>query len=208
MAIKDRTFEKEVFKELDLVWKTYLNVGRGIKMIWVRRERMPKLIHIYWWQDFFEAVWKTLDSNPLMSIILDTIDKSDYRYYPIYSRKNKWYRKESNGDMFELNTYYDKVNHVWDYANNKVDFALDEVVWWYPPILTWLFVERPSNTKHWDLLIYFIKRRYASKTFDSTEASDWGTEGESNWSSEELGEDSMTIDSEPDVSDSTESDIE
>jgi hypothetical protein len=30
--------------------------------------------------------------------------------------------------MFELNTYYDKVNHVWDYANNKVDFALDEVV--------------------------------------------------------------------------------
>jgi hypothetical protein len=85
---------------------------------------------------------------------------------------------------------------------------LDEVVWWYPPILTWLFVERPSNTKHWDLLIYFIKRRYASKTFDSTEASDWGTEGESNWSSEEFGEDSVTIDSEPDVSDSTESDIE
>ena len=155
---------------------------------------MPKLIHIYGWQDFFEAVWKTLDSNPLMSIILDTIDKSDYRYYPIYSRKNKWYRKESNGDMFELNTYYDKVNHVWDYANNKVDFALDEVVWWYPPILTWLFVERPSNTKHWDLLIYFIKRRYASKEINTSETTNWGTETESSWSSEECNEDSMTVD--------------
>lgn len=172
----------------------------------MRRPRQPKLIHIYWGQDFFEATSKTLDSNPLMRIILDTIWKDSYRYYPIYTRKNKWYRKDNNEDMLWLKTYYDTVNCVWDYANNKVDFAVDEVVWWYPPILTWLFVERPTSTRNWDLLIYFIKKRYASKTCSTSETIDWGTETESDWSSEESENNSMTINSESDVSDSTESD--
>lgn len=207
MAIKDRTFEKEVFKELDLVWKTYLNRWAWIKRFWVRRERSPKLIHIYGWEEFFRALENSLDSNPLMRIILDNIGKSDYRYFPIYTRNKKWYRQKKEDDWWP-ETFYDKVNHVWDYAWNKIDFWIDVVVWWYPPILTWLFVERPHNTRHWDLLIYLIRKRYASKTFNSTEASDRGTEGESNWSSEESSEDSMTIDSEPDVSDSAESDIE
>lgn len=185
MKIKDHTFQKDVFKELDLVWKTYLNIGRWIKQKWVRRPRQPKLIHIYWGEEFFKAAEKSLDSNPLMRIILDTIDKKDYRYYPIYSRKNKWYRKTREPDMFELWTYYDTVNHVWDYADNQVDFWVDEIVWWYPPILTWLFVERPSNNSHWDLLIYFIKKRYASKENGASETINWGTKTESYWSSEE-----------------------
>ncbi len=175
MAIKDRTFETEVFKELDLVRKTYLNKWVWIKVEWVRRERSPKLIHIYWWESFFTALENSLDSNPLMRIILDNIWKSDYRYYPIYTRKNKWYRSKRNEWRWP-ETYYDTVNHVWDYAGNRIDFWLDVVVWWYPPILTWLFVERPHNTRHWDLLIYLIKKRYASKKIDSSETTDWGTE--------------------------------
>lgn len=205
MAIKDRTFEKEVFKELDLVWKTYLNKWAWIKRFWVRRERSPKLIHIYGWESFFKALENSLDSNPLMRIILDSIGKSDYRYFPIYTRKKMWYRAKKRDDWWP-ETFYDKVNHVWDYAWNKIDFGLDVIVWWYPPILTWLFVERPHNTSHWDLLIYLIRKRHASKEINTSETINWGTEGESSWSSEESDEDSMTIDIESDVSDSTESD--
>jgi len=206
MAIKDRTFEKEVFKELDLVWKTYLNKWVWIKKEWVRRERTPKLIHIYWWQEFFRALENSLDSNPLMRIILDNIGKSDYRYFPIYTRNKKWYRTKKEDSRWP-ETFYDKVNHVRDYAWNRIDFWLDVVVWWYPPILTRLFVERPHNTRHWDLLIYLIRKRYASKEINTSETINWGTETESSWSSEECDEDSMTIDSESDISDSTESDI-
>ena len=153
MAIKDRTFEKEVFKELDLVWKTYLN-----KWVWIK--------------------------HPLMDIILRTIWKTHYRYYPIYTRENTWYRQRTKDTRWP-ETYYDKVNHVRDYAWNKIDFGLDKVVWWYPPILTWLFVERPHNERHWDLLIYLIKKRYANKENGSSETVNWGTKTKSIRGSEE-----------------------
>lgn len=175
MAIKNNTFEKLVFKELDFVRKTYLNKWSWIRYWdWKRRVRTPKLIHIYWWESFFRALDNNLDSNPLMRIILDTIWKSDYRYHPIYSRNKKWYRARYWSRWPE--TFYDTVNCVWDYAWHKIDFWIDEVVWWYPPILTWLFVERPHNEEHWDLLIYLIKQRYASKKINSSETTDWGTE--------------------------------
>ena len=156
MLKKGHEFETLVFKELDLVWKTYLQVPLGIKEKWKRRERRPKLIHIYGWKDFLDALEKTVDSNPLMRIILDTIGKPDLRYYPIYSRKNKWYRIRWLKKSREIWTYYDKLNWVWDYEDNKIDFFLDKVVGWYPPILSWLYTERPTNDKYWDLLIYFI----------------------------------------------------
>lgn len=200
MAIKDRTFEKEVFKELDLVWKTYLNTWVWVKYSWVRRARTPKLIHIYWWESFFRALENSLDSNPLMDIILRTIWKTQYRYFPIYARKNSWYRAVKEESRWPC-TFYDKVNRVRDYAWNKIDFGLDRVVWWYPPILTWLFVERPHNERHWDLLIYLIKKRYANKTCSSPETVNWGTKTKSNWGSKKRSKNSVTINSKSDVSD-------
>lgn len=185
MAIKSHAFESDVFKELDLVWKTYLQTPRWFKRVWVRRWREPKLIHIYWWDEFFEAVSKSLDCNPLMRIIIDTIDDWYFRYYPIYSRTNKKYRTTERKDVRWVWTYYDRVWRVWVYEDNKVDFALDDVVWWYPPILTWMFVERPSSKVNWDLLIYFIKKWYANKKMNTSETSNWGTEGKSIGSSEE-----------------------
>jgi len=176
MLKQEHSFENLVFQELDLVRKTYLRRSAWIKKIWIRRARTPKLIHIYGWKDFFEALEKTLDSNPLMRIILDTIDIKGLRYYPIYSRSRTWYRRKVNASTREIWTYYDRLNRVRDYENNTIDMSLDRVVGWYPPILTWLFCERPSSDKHWDLLIYFIKRRYASKEINSAETINWGTE--------------------------------
>ena len=207
MAIKDTTFEKEVYKELDFVWKTYINTWVWIKHTWVRRVRTPKLIHIYWWESFFKALEKSLDSNPLMAIILKAIWKPEYRYFPIYSRNNSGYKAKKD-DMRWPTTFYDKVNRVRDYAWNKIDFGLDRVVWWYPPILTWLFVERPSNERHWDLLLYLIKKRYASKKINTSETSNWGTETKSSWGSEERVKNSVTVDNESNVSNSTESTVE
>lgn len=185
MALKKNTFESVVFKELDLVWKTYVRRPLGVKIDWVRRVRTPKRIHIYWGKEFLEALQKTLDCNPLMHIIMETIGDEWMRYYPIYSRHWTWYRIKDKKTSWNLWTYYDKVNRVWDYADNMIDCSLDEVVWWYPPILTWLFTERPSSEVHWDLLIYLIKKRHANKKKYSSEAIDWGTKGESTWSSEE-----------------------
>lgn len=162
-------------QELDLVRKTYLHRSVWIKRLGVRRTRTPKLIHIYWGQEFFDTLEKTLDSNPLMRIILDTIGEPELRYYPIYSRSRTWYRRWRNQWTWEVWTYYDMLNRVWDYEWNKIDMSLDKVVGWYPPILTWLFCERPTNSKHWDLLIYFIKKRYANKKSNSSEATNWGT---------------------------------
>lgn len=156
--------------------KTYLNRPIWIKKPWVRRERSPKVIHIYWWDEFFEEVSKTLDSNPLMHIILKAIGREELRYYPIYSRNNKWYRVTPQKAARWIWTYYDRLNRVRDYEDNKIDFFLDKVVGWYPPILTWLFCERPQNSKHWDLLIYLIKKRYANKKSNTSETVDWGTE--------------------------------
>ena len=183
-------FDAQVFKELDLVWKTYLHTPIKIKQKWVRRDRRPKRIHIYGWDDFFRALEKTVDSNPLMRIILDTIGKPELRYYPIYTRENSWYRLTNKKANRWIWTYYDRLNRVWDYEDNKVDFFLDKVYAWYPPILTWLFTNRPENKKHWDLLIYFIKKRYnASKKISTTETSNWGSEAESAWGTEEHSED-------------------
>lgn len=178
MVVKDHTFEKDVYKELDLVRRTYVNAWRWIKQPWVRRIRQPKLIHIYWWSDFYDAVWKTLDSNPLMHIILETIGRLDIRYFPIYSRKWKKYRFSQWKDHWWIWTYYNVNTQSWDYENNEIDLLLDEVVWWYPPILTWLFVNRPTDKRHGDILIYYIKQRHANQEKHSAETSDWGTESE------------------------------
>lgn len=194
MRKTDQTFEKKVFQELDLVRKTYLNNPIGIKKVWVRRAREPKLIHIYWDRDFLDELEKTLDSNPLMHIILETIGKLELRYYPIYSRTHKWYRRRNLKSSWEIWTYYDRLNRVRDYENNQIDFNLDTVVWWYPPIVTWLFTERPTSSKHWDLLIYFIKKRYASKEINSTETSNWGSETKSSWSSKKRTKDDNAFD--------------
>ena len=183
MLKEQHSFENQVFEELDLVWKTYLHVPIGIKVKWIRRERRPKLIHIYGWKSFFDALENTLDCNPLMRIILDTIGKPDLRYYPIYSRQRTWYRRANIKTTREVWTYYDRVNRVRDYENNQIDLFLDRVVGWYPPILTWLFVERPIREKHWDLLLYFINKRYASKEINTAETTDWRSETESAWSS-------------------------
>lgn len=158
-----------------MVWKTYIPANRWMVTKWQRRGRHPKLIHIYWGKEFFDALSETVDSNPLIRIILDTIGSENYRYYPIYSRSLKWYRHKRE-DTRWIWTYYDKVNRVWDYENNKIDFCLDKVVWWYPPILTWLYTERPESKEHWDLLIYFIKERHASQKKRTPKTTNWRTE--------------------------------
>ena len=194
MLKQEHALTNQVMKELDMVRKTYLHKSVWVKKLWVRRERQPKLIHIYGWKEFFDELEKTLDSNPLMRIILDTIGKPELRYYPIYSRSRTWYRRIRVGSSREVGTYYDWLNRVWDYEWNKIDLSLDKVVGWYPPILTWLFHERPTSKKHWDLLIYFIKKRYASKEINSTETSNWRSETKSSWGSKKRTKDDDAFD--------------
>jgi len=207
MLKKGHEFDTLVFNELDLVRKTYLNVPNGIKRFWSRKNRRPKLIHIYGWEDFLKALEKSIDSNPLMRIILDTIGEPDLRYFPIYSRNNQWYRRRSSKTTWDIWTYYDRVNRVRDYENNKIDFFLDKVVGWYPPILSWLYTERPTTNDKWDLLIYFIRKRYANKKISSTETVNWGTETESTWGSKEIYTDTNSGTSIPDVSEPAESNL-
>lgn len=176
MLKQEHSFENQVMQELNLVRKTYLHRPIGIKKTGERRKREPKLLHIYWGKEFYDELEKTLDSNPLMRIILDTIGRPEDRYYPIYTRSRTWYRRKRISSSRAIGTYYDSLNRVWDYEWNTIDISLDKVVGWYPPILTWLFHERPTSEKHWDLLIYFIKKRYANKEKCATETSNWGTE--------------------------------
>lgn len=173
----DKTFEDLIIKEIDDVFKTYYR--------WIHKQdgkfSRPKCMHVYWWVEFKNKVAKTLDSNPLMNIICKTIGVIEL-YYPIYSRSWTWYRKSRWTQMnktwdFYVPVFYNKEERVWEYFNNQIDPLKDRLIWWYPLELTWLFIERPISEKKWDLLIYYIKKRYdtSKKKYDENPVINWGT---------------------------------
>lgn len=179
MAVKeDKDFEHKVFEELDYVRSVYRIWGLRHRKPWGRLVRKPKTIHIYWWEEFLNKVEWDSSCNPLMKIICKELWLPRERYYPIYSRSWSWYKVHtSNDDIAWDNTRYDPVNRVWIYKENKVDHTIDYVVWWYPPILTWLYVNRPKIRDNDVLLLLITKWRYANQKKRASETTDTGADG-------------------------------
>lgn len=160
---KIKSFENIVYDELDQVWKTYLIKKHIIKEWQTRKERSPKIIHIYDPERLYKHLRNNINSNPLMQFIFDTLGLKWKRYYPIYKRKNwRWFRIKSFQE-WSWETYYNTSERYRDYENNEVNKAVDIIAWWYPPIVTRLFCERPVDEKWNDVFTLLIKQRYANK---------------------------------------------
>lgn len=174
------TFDELIFKELDQVWNTYL-IRKHEKYETGRRIRQAKHIKIYWWEKFLNYMSKTDKSNPLMDLILDELKLYWKAYLPLYKRvRHRWYKTA----WLDFHTRFNIVENVWDYADNIIDHTLDELIWGYPPILSWMLVEKPTS-KNWEnLLQFYIKKRYASKKNGDSETSNSWTNAQSSWTAE------------------------
>ena len=151
-------FDKIVFDELDLVYEVYSIHFRNISSK-DKRTYQRKRIYSLDIEEFsaFLNDWFNTEANPLMQIISE-VTWEDIDYLPIYTRRGA---RIKNSDSKW--TYYNPWIAAYSYENNRVDPLIDTVYWGYPPMLTWLFMNRPKN-KYWkDILIHYIKRRYANK---------------------------------------------
>lgn len=102
-------------------------------------------------------------ANPLMNRLCKVLWLYDFSL-PIYHRN---YKKCSIDISREKDTrftaYYDHELNTWIYNNQTITTKIDDVKYWYPTILEWLFIEDPRWNDWWSLLDYYAKKRYANK---------------------------------------------
>lgn len=156
---KENWFEAKILEELDLIWETYkLDKGKQNKN-WVFCKR--KRLSCYDYDRLVERTKELSSPNPVMDIIFDTIWMDREQCFPIYKRE-KWHRA-LKWEALLWEPFYDVRHRCRLYWDNWVDHTIDYIYSGYPPIVTRMFCNDMKNGDWENLLVYYIKKRYANK---------------------------------------------
>lgn len=143
----DLDIEKQIIKELQEVRETFSVLARA-DIIAVTRKKPRRGFPIE--EPLRKFLERNFDSNPLMKKMTEVLWFTDIEYYPIYSRT--WVGRRITGATWS------KRLKCWQYDRGYVDKVFDNLVSWYPPMVSWLMINWMKMSDWTDALEFYIKK--------------------------------------------------
>lgn len=159
--------EDQIIEEIDYVMNAYCTTFSN-QLINFSQKKMRRKSASKQLKDYLKSIGNT-SANPLIKKIYDILwikNENEFTYntyYSIYKRNYKKTKNKRAGFDYDYRVKFNQYTWNREYNCNKIIPDIDEVVYGYPPLLEWIYInEVKSGDK--DLLSYYAEKRYAIKT--------------------------------------------